>query len=711
LTNGGRRAKSSPGLAAEATAGARRKSTEDVVSESKVDDRLARLFPERGAGADHAPPVLAVPPLAIDSPAAAVEAAPLAPRAEPLIYADGPDAADLMGAAEATRPLAELCLAADVETPFTIGFVGPSGSGASFALRRWAENVEALAAAAARTPGGPFLAKVAVASIDAAGVSGDPACAIASAAFAALERGRDGVNYAALADEAANAGADPLRAAAAAAERHDELVRRLEAERAARDEVEAKRARLTDALLYETPGSRVDAFIRANRGTIESRLRRFDLAEGDPTVNFRHLVRDFDGAGPAARAGAAVRAIWGYRGQLGWLIAAVIAFALAFAVDEARAPQAGDGLRALASFLAPVADWLAAHQDWLVGVSKGLTAIGALALLVVLWRAFAFAGLLYRGQRLLGHDARERRRDLEASAARINQRVAALDAQAEAAARHAEAAAKRAGGAKHSERAPGPVFASGPEAPRHAARSFFVELGRLMGGGGAPDLAAPQRIVFAFDNLDALPPADAAHLLEAAHALLGPGCVAAVAFDPAALSRLDAPETARRRLEKLFPIVFNVATLAPADGGRLAARMIGSNAVARPLRLVDAAASAITQALTPAETALLAALAPLAGETPRAVKRFVNACRAARTSAAPRPAVALMLATRLGGDRAAATAMRQALAGPGPELHDPAGPPALVAATQAARAANDGLISLDDARAAWDAARRYSLPD
>ena len=682
------------------------------MSDSKVDDRLARLFPQRGAGAAGEPPVVSAPPVAIDPPAvAAAPAPPPVPKGEPLVYADGPDSPDLMGAAEATRPLAEICLAADVQTPFLVGFVGPSGSGASFALHRWIETVEALAAAAGRTAGSPFLSKVVVASIDAAGVSGDPACAIASAAFAALERDRNGVNYAALADEAANAGADPLRAAATAAERHDELVRRLEGERAARDEVEAKRARLTDALLYETPGSRVDVFVRAKRGAIESRLRRFDLAEGDATTNFRHLLRDFDGAGPAARAGVALRAIWGYRGQLGWLIAAAIAFALGFAVDQARGPRAGEGLHALASFLAPLADWLAAHQGWLVDVSKALTTIGAVALLVVLWRAFAFAGLLYRGQRLLGHDMRERRRDLEASAARLNQRVAALDAQAEAAARHAEATAKRAGGSKRSERAPGPCFASGPEAPRHAARSFFVEFGRLMSGGGAPGLAAPQRIVFAFDNLDALPPADAAHLLEAAHALLGLGCVGAAAFDPAALSRLDAPEAVRRRLEKLFPIVFNVATLAPADGGRYAARLIGSNAVAKPMRLVDAAASAITQPLTPAETALFAALAPLAGETPRALKRFVNACRVARASAAPRPAVALMLATRLGGDRAAIAAMRQALAGPDPELNDPAGPPTLVAATQAARAANDGAISLDDARAAWEAARRYSLPD
>ena len=280
------------------------------MSDSKVDDRLARLFPERGVGADHAPPVDPAPPVAIEPPAIAIAPAAPAVRGEPLVYADGPDSvADLMGAADATRPLAEIALAADAQTPFLIGFVGPSGSGASFALRRWLDNIEGLAGAAGRTAGSPFQSKVVVASIDAAGVSGDPACAIASAAFAALERDRDGVNYAALADEAAHAGADPLRAAAAAAERHDELARRLESERAARDDVEAKRARLTDALLYETPGSRVDTFIRAKRGAIESRLRRFDLADGDAIANFRHLVRDFDGAGPAARAGVAVRAI------------------------------------------------------------------------------------------------------------------------------------------------------------------------------------------------------------------------------------------------------------------------------------------------------------------------------------------------------------------------------------------------------------------
>ena len=695
-------------LAADQAYGDAGMPTEDDVSESKVDDRLARLFPDKGREPGGPDSTAAAAPIA----AAPANAAPAAiPPREPLIYADGPNAADLMGAAEATRPLAEVALAVDADTPFLIGFVGPSGSGASFALRRWIDNVETLAEAAARTANSPFLSKVVVASIDAAGVSGDPACAIASATFAALERDRDGVNYAALADEAAHAGADPSRAAAAAAERHDELIHRLESERAARDEVEAKRARLTDALLFETPGSRIDAYIRANRGAIESRLRRFGLAEGDAIANFRELVRDFDTAGPLARAGVAVRALWGYRGQISWLLAAIVAFALAFAINQARGSQAGDGLRALASFLAPVADWLAAHQDWLADASKALIAIGGLALLVALARALGFAGMLYRAQRLLDYDARERRRDLEGSAARLNQRVAALEGQADAASRHAEAMAKRAGGAKRADRAPGPSFASGPEAPRQAARSFFVQLGRLMSGAGPSELPRPQRIVFAFDNLDALPPAEALQLVETAHALLGPGCVAAAACDPAVVARLDGADAARSRLEKLFPVVFNVATLAPSDGGRLVARLIGSNASPRPTRLADASASAITEPLTPSDTALFAALAPLAGGTPRAIKRFLNACRVARACAAPRPVVELMLAARLGGDRATVEALRRALGDAQSELRDPDGPPALVAAVQAARGANDGAITLEAARAAWDAARRFSLPD
>ena len=80
--------------------------------------------------------------------------------------------------------------------------------------------------------------------IDAGAISGDPASAIAAATFAALGRENGGVSYAALADEAAHASADPYQAANKALERHDDVRRRLDAERQARDDVEARRARL-----------------------------------------------------------------------------------------------------------------------------------------------------------------------------------------------------------------------------------------------------------------------------------------------------------------------------------------------------------------------------------------------------------------------------------------------------------------------------------
>ena len=598
-----------------------------------------------------------------------------------------------------------------MQTPFLAGIIGPSGSGKSFAVRRLVEAVENLTAAAGRTRETPFLSRVVVVPIDAAGVSGDPACAIASAAFAALERDRGSVSYAALADEAAHAGTDPQRAAAAAAERHDEIGKRLENERAARDEVEAKRARLTEALLYETPGSRIDAFIRASRASIEARLRQFDLAEGDAAKNYRDLVRDLDSVGAASRASVAVRSIWAYRSQTGWLAAAAIAFALAFGLDEMRSAQAAAWLRGLGAVFAPIADWLTAHDGLLETGIDVVVIFGIFALLLNVWRAFSFAALLFRGLHLLNQDMRERRHELDASAARRTQRVLALSAEAEAAANHAEATAKRAGGAKPFARAPGPAF-RGPEAPGKGARSFFVELSRLMSGPPRMTVSMPQRLVFAFDNLDALAPAEAARLIEAANTMFGPGCVGVVACDPEALaSAMGGGAAARPRIEKFFQVVVNAQTLGLADGGRFAARLIGSNAVVNPVSLVDASRSRLIEPLSQGEAALLTAIAPLAADTPRGVKRFLNAYRVARLSKAPRPAVALMLAVKQSGDGAANSAMFAALSSGLSDLPDLAGPPALAEATQAARAANDGAIAMSDARAAWDVARRYALPD
>ena len=341
---------------------------------------------------------------------------------------------------------------------------------------------------------------------------------------------------------------------------------------------------------------------------------------------------------------------------------AAIAFALAFGLDQLRGAQATAWLRGLGAIFAPLADWLTAHDDALETAADAVIVFGLFALFLNVWRAFGFTALLFRGLRLLNQDMRERRRELDASAARLNQRVAALGAEADAAAKHAEATARRAGGAKPSARAPGPVFARGPEAPAAAARSFFVELGRLMSAPARASVPTPQRLVFAFDNLDALAPADSLRLIEAASAMFGPGCVGVVACDPAALaSASGGGDAARRRMEKFFQVVVNAQTLGLADGGRFAARLIGSNAVANPMSLVDAGQSRLIEPLSQGEAALLTAIAPLAAGTPRGVKRFLNAYRIARLSKAPRPAVALMLAVRLSGDGTANAATRAAL--------------------------------------------------
>ena len=669
--------------------------------DGRADDRVEPIF--GGSQPEAEPSRPAAPPLPTPAPPP-TQAAPH----EPIFYADTGDRADLQNIGDAVAPLAELCVLGEAQTPFLVGVVGPSGSGKSFALRRLTETVESLAEAASRTSSTPFLSRVLVIPIDAAALASDPATALASAAFAALERGREGVSYAVLADEAAHAGVDPQSAALAAVERHDEIGKRLEGERAARDEVDAKRARLTEALLYQTPGSRVDAFIRSNRPTIEARLRRFDLAEGDTAANYRDLVRDLDGAGAASRATLAIRSLWGYRSQTRWLTLAIIAFLLAFGANQLGGDRVVAAIRGVGSFLAPAADWLAAHRDWLATAGDVLVVLGVLALLLVVWRAFAFSALLFRGLRLLNQDLRDRRRELDASAARLNQRVAALTAEADSAAQHAAAMAKRAGGAKRSARLPGPAFTHGAATAATAARSFFIELGRLMATPSAP---APQRLVFAFDNLDALPPSDALRLIAVANALFGPGCAGVVACDPAALaSAAGGPEATRQRMEKFFQVVLDARTLGLGDSGRFAARLIGSNAVVNPISQIDATRSPLLEPLAPSEAALLTAIAPLAAATPRGVKRYLNAYRMARASSASRPALALMLAVRHGAGSATA-AMRAALASDTTDLPDPAGPSALLEATQAARAANGGAISLADARGAWDAARRYALVD
>jgi hypothetical protein len=621
--------------------------------------------------------------------------------APPVFLADSVDGADVLDVNAIVQPLARLCASPQTQTPFIAAIAGPGGAGKSFALARLARSVEANSG----SPGA--LSRVVVARVDAS--SGpDAAIALASAAYSALDRDPGGVEYSPLLDECSHAGGDPLRAAKSASDRHEEVVRKLEAARAERDEVEARGARLTDSLLFETPGSRVDVHARARRGAIEARLRRFGLAGSDATLSYRDLVREAAGMGPAGRAGIALRAIWAYPGQRRLLFWAIVAFAVGFGLKLIPGATIPDALSSATTMTGGVADsatnWTRGHADWFETASKVLYVIGALALALNLWRAVSFATLLSGGARLLNADVGDRRRDLHTRIARLNQRVGALSGDADSAAKHAEAALRRAGG-KAQTRAPGPEFLDAAHNAASAARAFLAALGERIGASAG----APARLVFAIDNLDALPPSAAASWIGAAQGAIGAGSVAVLALDPARLVEpLGGKAEAIRRFDKWLQAVVNLPGRAGVDGERLVARLLSSEGPSS-LGAVDAkVASAVAEPLTPAETALLTALAPLAARSPRDAKKFLNAYRLARTSGVPRPAVALMLAVAVADDDAR-SGMTRVLAVSTGEVGDAEGPDALARAIRSARAASEGVLSIADIRAAETVARRYAL--
>ena len=231
-----------------------------------------------------------------------------------------------------------------------------------------------------------------------------------------------------------------------------------------------------------------------------------------------------------------------------------------------------------------------------------------------------------------------------------------------------------------------------------------MRVGRSAASGPAPD-----RLILVVDNLDALAPEAAANWIDAAQGVIGQGCVGLLAFDPVRLAAaLGGPVEARRRLGKWLQVTVNLPARKAGEGEAVVARLL---ALAPPPASAPdpAVAAALIEPLSSAETTLLAALAPLAAHSPREAKRFLNAYRLARCSNAPRPVMALMQAAAFADDDAQA-ALRSRLTEGAGELADVAGPPALIAAIRAARAANNGSIPIEDARAAAAVADRYALP-
>ena len=634
-----------------------------------IDSAVAGARPEPIAPTlpNRAPPQ-AGPNSAVQTGGAPAGAVPPPPAR--IFAADVPAGNDVRGLDAALRPLAELVARRDSESPLAIAFLGGAGAGKSFALAALIDKIAALTRTAERAG---FVRRIATVKVDAARLDGDACVPLAEIVYETL-----GAAFPEFVGSAADAVRDPRAVAREFAERLDTARRRLDAERQSLTESESRRARIFETVLFETAGSKVDAYARANRASIESRLEGFGVT-GEPILNFKSMVRDLaEAGGPLARAGAAVRALWGFKGQVRLLVTAVLLVAVGLALGAAVANEAAwlGWLQGLNEKLAPVVDWARAHVDWLTTLQQVAYLGALLAVVLNVLRAVRFMQPLLRGVSLLQSDVAAKRRDIDALYAHQMRRVDHLTAEVERMARQAAEADRRAGdqGGWPDLQLEASPFDTGSLKMR--AEKFFASLGRLLqrSEGTAPPPSeaakpAPERIVVALDNLDALAPEAACAVLEASHrALAQPGLVLLLALDAARLSSGQGDLLAR--LEKWIQVPFRVGPdVAALDAKSLVAEITGRGgtkpAVAMPTGPVE-------WAVGEDEAALLAALAPVAGASPRGIKRFVNLYRVVRSQAPEfKTELALMLAIDLGGSEVERSSANLALAGPGGDI-DPA---------------------------------------
>ena len=614
--------------------------------------------------------------------------------------------------------LAELASHARTQTPLAIGLFGPAGCGKSVALNKLVAAIERLSAAAAAAGPGPFLAHIAVVRIDAANLEGQPATALAEALYARLAAVAPG-----LALEASHAARDPDLAARAAFEQLDAARQKLEIERRALDEADARRAKLAETLLYETPGSQIDAFASRRRGPIKTAMASFGLA-GDPLIAFKDLVAEAaDSRGPS-RTSFTLRAFLGLKGQRKRIVTAILLFAIGLGLR--RRLRASIGLARLAA--RTTAD---SGSGGLVGEPRRLAARPARR---GLRRRGSRAAVQYLARRApfgAGPPRREPSQGrVERSPPRQRRPFRAPDAARRDPHRRSRApepsggrggtARRRPPGANPALAEPSPFAA---DARAQEARRFLAAAGALAARGangsahGAP-AGSPRRIIVALDNLDALPPARARAILAQAHSLLGPGFVSLIAVDP---SRLDGQfgDSPPVRLDKWIGAPLQVGEIvARQDSAMQICDILGGaqspGAAKTPAALPDAKHCALDEPLSEAETQMLAAFAPLAGPSARAVKRFVNLYRLLRTQWRDRPeqrgALAFMLALDAGGNPAEIAAVQGALANSGGDAaFDPYQGGPRLASIIAALGATQGRPSIDALRQAAAAVKVFSF--
>ncbi|MGO8740322.1 hypothetical protein [Rhodoblastus sp.] len=569
---------------------------------------------------------------------------------------------------ELLRRLADLLRRPDAPTPFAIGLFASAGGGKSSAIDWLTEPLAAT--------GAPVVV------LRAADLAEQPERALAAALYRALAP-HHGPFAQEAALEAPHFGADPGAIARAARDELLDLRRKLIAEKQALSDSEMRRAALKDILLFETPGTRVDIYARKIRNAFEPRLRRFGFT-GEALAAFKDLTRDLnESGGLAGRLLASLRGLYAFKGQTRLLLLS----ALGFAADKGLAWLAANkadllGLIASGGSIGgQAANFLQSHLDWLP-VAARLFALLALALLGLnIWRAVDFMQPLIHAAGLLDRDVVDKRHEVEQTLAHQARNVELMGSEVDALARKAYEAERRANAAGASRNPP--LFLEGDEASRkrdHAV-GFLETISDLVTRGTMA--AAPRRIVVAVDGYESADQSDA--LFRRVHDLLAlPGFVAIHALDPALFH--DRGDELARRIQ--LPL-----RLDGVDTGE-------------PIALAP-----FDTPLSPLETRLTGAMAPLAGANPRAGKRLRNLFRFLRPApdapAGLTAALALFVAAEIGGSAEDRAALARAL---GPENHTfaPAGSPALREAFANASAI-DGPIGLEDAKRAAALARRISV--
>lgn len=652
---------------------------------------------------------------------AAQRAAEATPTSRPfLVSPDVPTGQDDLDRIEAAEFMAEVVAHRQVATPFCIGLFGSSGSGKSFFLDQMLAAVATASEGVARLAAGPFLPRILTVRVDAASMA-EPGEALASAVLDALAD-----RYPSLAADTRQSGTDPATAARAAGERLNEARRRLDEERDGRDAMESREARLAEAVLYDVPGSRIDAYARANRSRIERSLRAFGFNETDAVASYKDLVAEAaENHGAMARVGTVARAFVAYRGQTRLLVYAVLLAGIAWGAGALEADPASwlEMIRGAGSGMAPVADWAGAHLTWLGFIRTVATLLAVGAVVLNVGRAIRFLQPVFKGASLLGFDVEGRRRDLRGQIAHQNRRVNVLTTEMEAAAAAADEAERRAAARMAATPGAGPGRES-----REPAALFFADLGRAIaaigpasdaaeaGGAKPAAAAAPGRIVVALDGLDAVASTKAADLVRAARRLLGPGFVTVVAADRTHLADgfgASDPALAAAQIARCVQLAYGVEPGSGAEAARsvLARKLMAGQPSAPRDSGIDAKRSALDAPWRAREAETVAALAPFAGESPRSVKAFVNTYRIARADPALREAagpvftaLALALALKAHGFPDELAALETAIQGETPR--DAA---LLRRALGAARTASGEPVELAQAQRALDVARRYAV--